>query len=146
MFIYISNVIPSPGLLSGSPLYHTHSLCLWKGALPSTPPFPDIPLHWGIQHPQKHWPVLPLMSNKAILCHINCWRYGSLHVYSLVGGPVPGSSRGLASWNCCYPHRAANSLSSFSLFSNSSTRDHMLSPMVGFKHQPLYLSGSRRAS
>jgi hypothetical protein len=32
------------------------------------------------------------MSNKATLRHICGQRHGSLHVYSLVGGPVPGSS------------------------------------------------------
>ena len=43
-------------------------------------------------------------------------------------------------------HEAANPLSSFSPFSNSSTGDPMLSPMVVFEHPPLYLSGSARAS
>jgi hypothetical protein len=43
-------------------------------------------------------------------------------------------------------HRATNPLSSFSPFSNSSIGDHTLSPMVGCKHLPLYLSGSGRAS
>jgi hypothetical protein len=33
------------------------------------------------------------MSNKAILCHMCSWSHGSLHVYYLVGGPVPRSSR-----------------------------------------------------
>ena len=36
----------------------------------------------------------PLMSNKAILCYICGWSHGSFHVYSLVGGLVPGSSGG----------------------------------------------------
>jgi hypothetical protein len=45
----------------------------------------------GASNPLK--PLLPLMSNKSILCI--CGRSpGSLHVYSLVGGPVPGSSEG----------------------------------------------------
>ena len=43
-------------------------------APPSTHPFlpsrPDIPLHWGIKPPQDQGLVLPLMSDKAILCHI----------------------------------------------------------------------------
>jgi hypothetical protein len=34
-----------------------------------------------------------LMSNKAILCYIFGWSHESLHVYSLIGGLVPGSSR-----------------------------------------------------
>jgi hypothetical protein len=33
------------------------------------------------------------MTNKAILCYICCWIHGSLHVYSLIGSLVPGSSR-----------------------------------------------------
>ena len=37
-------------------------------------------------------PPLPLMSDKAILCHICIWSHGYLHVYSLVGGLVFGSS------------------------------------------------------
>ena len=32
----------------------------------------------------------------AILCHICSQRHGSLHVYSLIGGPVPGSFGDLA--------------------------------------------------
>ena len=36
-------------------------------------------------------PPLPL-SNKAILCYICIWSPGSLHVYSLVDGLVPGST------------------------------------------------------
>ena len=55
-------------------------------------------------------PLLPLMSNKAILCHICSQHHGSLHVYSLVDGPIPGSSRGsglltllLPPWGCKPP-------------------------------------------
>ena len=55
---------------------------------------PGIPLHWDIKHPQVQGHLLPLMSNKAILCHICGWSYGSLHVYSLVGGLVHGNSGG----------------------------------------------------
>jgi hypothetical protein len=32
------------------------------------------------------------MSHKAILCYICSWSHGSLQVYSLVGGLVPGNS------------------------------------------------------
>jgi hypothetical protein len=72
------------------------SPCLFEDAPPPIHPllfaFSGIPLHWGIEHPQAQGPPLPLMSNKAILCHICSQSHGSLHVYSLVGGPVPGSS------------------------------------------------------
>jgi hypothetical protein len=67
-----------------------------------------IPLHWCIEHPQAQGPLLPLVSNKATLCHIRGRSLGSLHVYSLVGIPFPEMSRGcLACWHCCSPHGAA---------------------------------------
>jgi hypothetical protein len=37
-------------------------------------------------------PSLLLLSDKAILCYLCIWSHGSLHVYSLVGDLVPGSS------------------------------------------------------
>jgi hypothetical protein len=74
---------------------HTHPL-------PS--PCPGITLHWSIEHPQAKGPLLPLTSNKDILCHISGRSHGSIHVYPLVGGSVPGSSGDPASsWNCCFP-------------------------------------------
>jgi hypothetical protein len=57
-----------------------------------------------------------------------------------------GAMRGLISWHCCSPHGAAKLLSSFSPFSNSSIGDPVLSPMVGYKHSPLYWAGTGRAS
>jgi hypothetical protein len=74
---------------------------------PPTPVFrPGISLLWGIEPPQ----ALPLMFNKTILCHFCGWSHGSYHVYSLVGGPVPRSSKGsglltllLTSWGCKPP-------------------------------------------
>jgi hypothetical protein len=95
-FIYISNVFPFLGLPFGNPLSRPLSPCLYEGASPHTLPLPSscpgIPLLWSIEQPQAQGPFLPLMSNKAILCHICSQCHGSLHVYSLVGGPVPGSS------------------------------------------------------
>jgi len=55
-------------------------------------------------------PPLPLMSDKAILCYICSSSHGSLHVYSLVGGLVPGSSEGLVSWYCYSSYGVASSL------------------------------------
>jgi hypothetical protein len=86
-------------LLSRSPLWklpsHPPSPCLYEGATPPTHLLPSscpgIPLQWGIEPPQAQGPLLPLMSNKAIFCHICGWSHGSLHVYSLVGDPVPGA-------------------------------------------------------
>jgi hypothetical protein len=57
-------------------------------------PGPSVPLHWRIKPSQDQGHLLPLMTNKAILCYISSWSHGSLHVYSLVGCLVPGSSGG----------------------------------------------------
>jgi hypothetical protein len=77
-FTYIPIVFTFPGLPFGNLLSHTSFPCL------PTPIFPP----W-------HPPTLgPLMSNKDIFCHICSRSHGSLHVYSLVGGPVPKSSKG----------------------------------------------------
>jgi hypothetical protein len=50
------------------------------------------------------------VSHKAILCYTCRWSLDCLHVYSLVGGSVPGSSRGTAwfillflLWGCKTP-------------------------------------------
>jgi hypothetical protein len=81
-----------------------------------------------------------LKPNKAILCYICSWSHESLHVYSLVGGLVPGSSEGVggSSWLIFFFLRGCNS---FSPFSNSSIGDPMLSPIAGWELPPLYLSG-----
>jgi len=52
------------------------------------PQGPSIPPPWVIE------PPLSVMPDKAILCYICGWSHGSLYVYSLVGGLVPGSSGG----------------------------------------------------
>ena len=74
---FFSNVFPFPGLPFGDPLFHSPSLCLYEGAPPPTHPLssshPGIPLHQGVEHPQAQGPLLPLMSNKDILCHIHMW-------------------------------------------------------------------------
>jgi hypothetical protein len=44
----------------------------------------------------------------------------------------------VAYWYSCSLHWATKSLSSFSLFSNFSIGEPALSPMVGWKHPPLY--------
>ena len=55
-------------------------------------PHPCIPLHWGTKSSQDQEPLLPPLPNKAILCYISVQSHGSLHVYSLVGSLVLGSS------------------------------------------------------
>ena len=113
-FIYISNVFPFPGVPFRNPLSDPPSSCLYEGASPTTHRLllshPGIPLHWGIKHPQAQGPLLQLISNKPIHCHIRGQSHGYLHVYSLVVGPVPSSSWGsglltrlLPAWGCKSP-------------------------------------------
>ena len=124
-FIYIENVIPFPGFPSRTPCSPTQPLLL---------PGPCIPLHWGIEPSQDQGPLLPLMTDKAILCYICSWN----HVYSLVGGLVPGSYGDLVGWYCCSDYGFANTFNSFRPFSNSSIGDPTLSSMVDWEHLPLY--------
>ena len=91
-FIYISNVIPLPHFPYKKPLSHAPSPC--SPTHPLLLPGPGIPLHWGIEPSQDQGPLFPLMSNKALFCCLCSWSHGSLHVYTLVGGLVPGSSGG----------------------------------------------------
>jgi hypothetical protein len=149
-FIDISNIILFPSFLSRIALSHPPSPCFYNSVPPSThqlpPPHPHIPLHWGIKPSQGQGPLLPLMPDKAILCYICSWSHGSLHVYSLVGGLVPGSS-GRSGWLILlFFLWVANPFSSFSPFSNFSIGDPLFSPMVGREHPPLYMSDSGRAS
>jgi hypothetical protein len=150
-FFYISNVLPFL-VPPRSPLSYLPSSWFYEGApLPThllLSPHPGIPLCWGIKPSQNQGPLLPLMPNKAILCYICNWSHGSLHVYSLFGGLLPGSSGGggLVGWYCCSSYGVANPFSSFSPSSNSSTGVPVLSPMVSCEHLPLYWVGSGRVS
>jgi hypothetical protein len=82
------------------PLTHPHTLAFLPWHSPTLG-------HQTLRGPRA---VPPIMSNKVILCHICGQSHGSLHVYSLVGDPVPGSSRGsslltllLLPWGCKPP-------------------------------------------
>jgi hypothetical protein len=55
------------------------------------PQCPRIPQPWVIKPSQDQGAPLPLMPYKAILCYITSWSHGSSHVYSMIGGLVPGS-------------------------------------------------------
>ena len=94
-------------------------------------PGPSVPLHWRIKPSQDQGHLLPLMTNKAILCYISSWSHGSLYVYSWVGGLVPGCSRESSWLILLFFLWAANPFSSVSPFSDSFIGDHVLSPMVG---------------
>jgi len=150
LFTYISNVNPLPSFPSANPLFHTPSPYFYEGAPtpihPLLPHHPSISLHWSIQPSLDQRPSLPLMPDKAILCYICSWNHGSLHVYSLVGGLVLRSSGGLVGWYCCSSYRVINPFISFNPSPNSSIGVPTLSPMVGCKHSPLYLSCSGRTS
>jgi hypothetical protein len=87
--INISNVIPFPNSPLKLPIPSPPPPYFYKSA-----PCPHTPLHFGIEPSQDQGPLLPLMSDKAILCYICSWSHLSLHVYSLVGGLVPGNSGG----------------------------------------------------
>jgi hypothetical protein len=152
LIIYISNVIPFPSFPSRN-TYPIHPLPASMRVLSQPPTHPPTPLllpshpgilvHWGIEPSQDQGPLLPIMSDKIILCYICSWSPGSLHVYFL----VDGLSSGVSGWLILlFFLLVANPFSSFSPFSNSSIGDPVLSPMVGCKHPPLYLSGSGRAS
>jgi hypothetical protein len=100
-FIYLHFKCYSPSwILLHYPLSYPLASCFYEGdPLPSNhpvlPPWPGIPLHWGIKSSQDQGPLLLLLiPDNAILCYICGWSHGSLHVYSLVGGLVPGSSGG----------------------------------------------------
>jgi hypothetical protein len=93
LYIYTSNVIPISSFPSGNP----HPILPPPASmrvLPHPPPRLST-LHWDIEPSQDQGSLLPLMPDKAILCYICSWNHGSLHVYSLVGGLVPGSSGGV---------------------------------------------------
>ena len=82
--------------------YLLSSFPLQKSPIPSSLPLltnspTPASLSWHFHtlgHEAFTGPLLPLMSIKAILCYICGWSHGSLQVYCLVGGLVPGRSGG----------------------------------------------------
>ena len=79
-------------------LFHPSS-CFYEGVpwpnhllLPSSP---GIPLHWGIKPLQDQGPLLPLMTDKAILHYIFSWSHVFHHMFSFNGRLVHGSSGGI---------------------------------------------------
>jgi hypothetical protein len=82
-------LFPFPVSPLETPLSHPPNRLLLCGCSPTHLPALAFP---GIKSSQDQGPLLPLMPDKAILCYICGWSHGSLHVYSLVGSLVPGSS------------------------------------------------------
>jgi hypothetical protein len=128
------------------PLPHPPSPCFSDGAPhPPTHPFTPAFLPWhsttlGHQAfigprsfpPIDGWQGHPLLHMLLEPCvHL----VGDLVPVSLEGGVPVGLY-------CCSSYGVANPFNSFSPFFNSSTWDPLLSPMVGGKHMPMYLSGS----
>jgi hypothetical protein len=100
LFIYISNVLTFPGYPLEAPypiLLPSASMRVLPNPLTHSCLSTRILLHWSTEASQDQKPLLPLMPNKAILCYICSWSHESLHVYSLVGGLVSGSS-GASGW------------------------------------------------
>ena len=54
----------------------------------------ESPEGWGMKPPQDQASSLLLMPDYAVLCYICSWSHGSLHMCSLFGGLVSGSSGG----------------------------------------------------
>jgi hypothetical protein len=148
-FISFNYMLP----LSWFPLQKTpitfSSPCFCDGVPPPTHPLllpcPDVPWHWGIKPSQDQEPLVPTdVQQGHALLHMQlepsiprCLLFGRwFNPWELWGG--------LVGWYCCSSYGIANPFSSFSSFSNSSIGDPVLSPMVGWKHHPRYLSGSGR--
>ena len=62
--LFLVSPMKTPYSLPRFPCSPTHPLLL---------PGPGIPLHWGIEPSQDQWRLLPLISDKAILCCIGSW-------------------------------------------------------------------------
>ena len=91
-FIYIINVMSFPSFPSENFLSPPPFPCSPTHPLPL--PGPGIPLYWGTESLQDQGPLLPLMTDQAILCYICSQCHESYYVFSLIGGLVPGSSGG----------------------------------------------------
>ena len=126
------------------------SPCFYEEAPPPTHPLlphlPSIPLHWGIESPQEQGLTLPLVPDKAVLWYISNWIHGSLHVYTLVDGLVPGSSGVSDCLVMCSTYGVANHFSSFTPSPNPYIGVPKLSPMGGCEIPHLYWSGFGKLS
>ena len=95
-----------------------------------------IPSHW-CQISQSCASYAAGAMAPSMCTHMGCW-------FTLVGGLIPGSSQGSGWLILLFFLWLVNPFSSFS--PSSSIGVPVLSPMVGCKHLPLYLSGSGKAS
>ena len=73
--IYPSKDVPFPGLSPSRSLI-THLPASCSPTNPLLLPCSSIPSHCSIESFRDQGPLLPLMSNKAILCCLCVWRHG----------------------------------------------------------------------
>jgi hypothetical protein len=152
-FLYLHfKCFPLPRSPLQKPPIQSPFLCLYEGAPPS-------PTH-------SHLPTLAfpyteasnILSPKGLSSH---WcptkPFSAAYAARAMGSALPcvlfswlSSSQDLwgtqVCWHCCSLHGTANPFRIFSPFSNSSTGDPALSPIVGCEHPPVYLSVSGRTS
>jgi hypothetical protein len=106
LFIYISNVFPLPSFPSTSRLSPPPSPCLYEGAPPPFHPLlsqqPSGSLSWIIKGLFSQWCQIRQSS-----ATYPAGAMGPPHVYSLVGGLVPGSSGDTGGWYCCSSYGVA---------------------------------------
>jgi hypothetical protein len=123
--------------------------CLQKGAPPLTCPLCPIVLAF------PYTGTLSLQGTKGLQSHWCATRPPSATYVAGTLGPMCilwlvveslGALGDLVGWCCCSSYVVAYPVSSLSPSPNSSIGVPLLSPMVGFEHLPLYLSGSGRAS
>jgi hypothetical protein len=147
-FIYISIVSPFQPSPSETP--YPIPMPLW-GCSPTPPSIPVfLPWHsptlghWAFTGPRASPPTDVQQDHP--LPHMRRSR-GSLHVCSLVSGPVPGISRGGCSVDTVALTMGLQTPSASSVSSLTPTPSlPTLNPVIGCKHLPLYLSGSGRVS
>ena len=143
-YLFTFQSLALPGFPSTNPLSQSTSPCFYEGAPPPTHPLPPththpgIWLYWSIQPSHDQGPLLPLMPDKAILCYICCWSHGSLHVYSLVDGLVPGSSEGSVWWILLFFLRGCKPFQLLQSFPYLLHWGPCAQTMIGCKHPHLY--------
>ena len=109
-FIYISNIFLFPGFPFRNPLSYPPFSCLFEGAPPPTHSCSSaLAFHYTGALNTLRPKVLsfPLMTNKAILCHICVQCHGLLYMYSLPSLREPWGfgllTLLLSPWDCKHP-------------------------------------------
>jgi hypothetical protein len=140
-----------PGFPSRNPLSHNFSPCFCEDAFPLTHSSTTASLsshsptlgHRAFTGPRASSPIYARQSHPLLHIQLGPWL---LHVYSLVGGLVPGNSGGSSGLRLLFFLWSCKPLHLLSPFSSSSIGDPVLSPTIGFENLSLYLSDTGRAS